>query len=100
MTVGKTLYRSGTISDANPITVDLSQARPPISVTLVPGSGNTSRWEYSITQGAAVMPGTAVWQAGSGDVTALTADVLLGPVQAVRFTRVSGSASDAYEVMA
>jgi len=92
MTVGKTLYRSGTISDANPITVDLSQARPPIKVAIAHGSGNVERVE-TLEAG--------VWQSWAlGDVSVDSVDILDSPTMSIRFTRVSGASPFSYEVMA
>lgn len=90
---------SGIVGSA-PVVVDLSSYEPPFSVGLTVGPGNTSRWEYSRSLNAAQNPAAAKWWPGSqGDVTSDTDDVILGTVTAVRFTRVIGSANDAYEVM-
>lgn len=91
---------SGSVG-ATAVVVNLARYRAPISVALTPGSGNTSLCEYSLTPNAADPSVTAQWSAWpSGTVSIATTDSLLGPVQALRFTRVSGSSSDTYTVVA
>lgn len=81
--------------------VDTSDFKAPITITAIPGSGNTSKVEFSTTPGAAVAPASATWQAwGSGTVSSTTTDVFIGRLTALRFTRVSGSSTDTYEVVA
>ncbi|HWO99178.1 MAG TPA: hypothetical protein VNL74_00920 [Methylococcus sp.] len=85
----------------SPVVINLEAVDPPLTITLIPGAGNTSRCEYSTTPGAAGDPGTAAWIAWPGDVVSTpTTDVVVGPVSALRFTRVSGSSQDSYEVLA
>lgn len=91
---------TGTIA-ATPVVVNMSRYRAPCGVTLIPGSGNTSLCEYSLTPNAADPTVTANWRPWpAGTVSVATTDTLLGPVQALRFTRVSGASSDTYEVVA
>jgi hypothetical protein len=57
--------------------------------------------ELSTTLGAAATPASANWIAwNNGDVSTITQDVLYGRLTALRFTRVSGTNADTYEVMA
>lgn len=89
MTVGKPLIKSGTISASNPVTIDLSQARPPIKVAVTPGVGDVMRVDV-------LNAGTwSAWPAG--DVSVPTVDSIESPVSAVR---ISGTPSGTYEVMA
>lgn len=92
MTVGKPLVMSGVISDPNPVTIDLRQARPPIKVAVTPGSGNVARVEV-------LNAGT--WSSWPyGDVSIPTVDSIESPVSSLRISKVSGSTSVTYEVMA
>lgn len=95
------LYQSisGSVT-GTPVVVDLSKNAAPYSVTLIPGSGNTSKVEYSVSPNAGTSPGSANWISWpSGTVSAITNDVYAGKLTALRFTRVSGSSTDTYEVM-
>lgn len=87
--------------DATPKVVNLARYRAPISVSLSPGSGNTSLCEYSLTPNAADPAVTAQWLPWpAGTVSIATTDSLLGPATALRFTRVSGVSLDTYNVVA
>ena len=82
-----------------PFVVDMQGMPSGGTIKVIPGSGNTSRVEYSITPSAAANPGSSNWSTWpSGDVTTTTEDVLTGAVTALRFTRVSGSSTDVIEV--
>ncbi|WP_282213512.1 hypothetical protein [Methylococcus capsulatus] len=96
--MGQQINDSGVFSGEK--VVDVSGIHPPITVALYPGAGNTSRWEYSATPGAADAPAAAKWWPGSGDVTAPTIDTIEGACHAIRFARASGSSEDEYEVTA
>jgi hypothetical protein len=68
----------------------------PVSVTVIPGAGNTSLCEFSTTSENL----TPVWQPWpAGTVSATTNDAIISPITALRFTRVSGSSADTYEVV-
>ncbi|BBL73207.1 hypothetical protein [Methylomagnum ishizawai] len=91
---------AGTVA-STPVVVDVSGSPGPVTVTVVPGAGNTSKAEYSTTPDAASAPNTANWQTWPpGTVSAIATDVFLGRLAALRFTRVGGSGTDAYEVLA
>ncbi|SMF93906.1 hypothetical protein SAMN02949497_1202 [Methylomagnum ishizawai] len=97
---GGSIAVSGT-SASMPAVVDVSGSPGPVTVTVIPGAGNTSKAEYSTTPGAATHPGAANWQAWPpGTVSVIATDVFLGRLAALRFTRVTGSATDTYEVLA
>lgn len=82
------------------VVISLENAASPITITLVPGSGNTSKCEFSTTKQSSENPGSANWQAWTpGTVSAITTLFLQGKVTALRFTRVSGSNTDQYEVV-
>lgn len=67
----------------------------PVSVTLIPGAGNTSLCEFSTTS----LSKTPVWQPWpAGVVSVTTNDAIVAPITALRFTRVSGTSTDTYEV--
>ena len=67
----------------------------PASVTLIPGAGNTSLCEFSTTSENL----TPVWQPWPlGTVSAAANDSIIAPITALRFTRVTGSSTDRYEV--
>lgn len=68
----------------------------PVSVTVIPGAGNTSLCEFSTTTEGV----TPVWQAWpSGTVSAITSDSIISPITALRFSRVTGSNNDKFEVV-
>ncbi|SMF96044.1 hypothetical protein SAMN02949497_3424 [Methylomagnum ishizawai] len=91
---------AGTVT-STPAVVDVSGSPGPVTVTVIPGAGNTSKAEYSTTPDAATNPGAANWQAWPpGTISAIATDVFLGRLAALRFTRVTGSATDTYEVLA
>ena len=91
---------SGTVTAA-PIIVDLSQARPPYTFIVSPGNSNTSKLEISITPTAVTDPNNAVWvEWPFSAVSVATETVYSGRLNAVRFTRVSGTSTDRYEVLA
>ena len=95
------LHDSDTVNSSTAKTVDLTLIAPPYTITLIPGASNTSRCELSTTLGAAATPASANWIAwNNGDVSTITQDVLYGRLTALRFTRVSGTNADTYEVMA
>ncbi|UZR27437.1 hypothetical protein [Methylococcus mesophilus] len=96
--MGQQINDSGVFSGQK--IVDVSGVNPPVTVALYPGPGNTSRWEYSATPGAAGNPAAAKWWPGSGDVTGPTIDTIEGACHAIRFIRVSGSDADEFEVTA
>lgn len=92
---------TGTVNSVSPKYVNLEAVKAPIGVAHIVGAGNISRWELSRTPGAAANPGSAHWfPSAAGDTSTSNEDVILGPITALRFTRVSGTATDTYEVVA
>lgn len=84
---------------ASPAIVDLSNYNPDYTFAVFPGSGNISKVQISFTNGAANNPNSANWfDWPNGSVSSASYLSFGSPVQAVRFVRVSGSASDTYEV--
>lgn len=84
---------------ATPAVLDLSYQGAP-TVSLIPGIGNTSKCEATLTPGAFANPGAANWFPWSfGTVSVPTNSVFFGKVTALRFTRMTGSSSDTYEVV-
>lgn len=82
------------------VVINMENLAAPISVTVIPGSGNTSKCEISTTRQASESPGSANWQSWTpGTVSAITTLFLQGKVTALRFTRVTGSSADQYEVV-
>jgi hypothetical protein len=91
-------YLSGTVG-ATPVVLDCFGIPPPVSFTVIPGSANTSLVEISNTSTAVENPGGATWlEWPSSVVNVATRDVSLGRVVAVRFTRITGTSLDKYEV--
>lgn len=88
-----------TITDTAKI-VPLTGFNAPISVAAYPGSGCTMSVEISLTENAAGDPANAKWIAWSkGTVSEDSLEVLLGPVTALRFTRVSGTNSCSADIV-
>lgn len=84
---------------ATPAIIDVSSYNSPYTVTIIPGSGNTSKVEYSLTETAISNPSTANWLTWpAGSVSIPTNDIYNGKLKALRFTRVSGSSNDTFEV--
>ena len=81
---------SGTYSGSKIITV--SRIDPPFTITLSPGSGNVSSCE--------IKSGGKWFAWPAGDVSEPMRDVQYGHIEEVKFTRVSGSSDDTYEVVA
>ena len=97
-TITRTSYLSGTVG-ATPVIIDCFTITAPVSVTVIPGSGNTSSVETTTSMNAVADPSNAVWLAWpSGTVNAATRNVSMGRLTAIRFTRVSGTSTDSYEV--
>jgi hypothetical protein len=90
------------IVGASAVVVDTSNFAYPISVTVIPGSGNTSKCEFSTTAQAGVNPASANWQVWpdgtAGVVSAITSDYV-NKITALRFTRITGSSTDNYEIV-
>ena len=98
MTITKPNYLSGTVG-ATPVVLDTFSIDAPVSITISPGSGNTSLIETSTTITAVSDPATAIWlEWPAGVVNADTRDVSFGKIVAIRFTRVTGASLDNYEV--
>ena len=78
------------------------EAPPPGStVVVIPGIGNTSLCEWSDSENALTNPNLATWVPWSkGIVSSSTGDVVDAKVRALRFSRVSGSSVDSYEIYA
>ena len=71
-----------------------------ITVTVIPGAGNTSLCEFSTSSQADIETGAATWQAWpSGTVAVTTNDYTRSKVSGLRFTRVTGVSDDHYEVI-
>lgn len=76
------------------------QSAKPITVSVFPGSGNTSLVEYSTSLNAAVTPGSANWLPwANGTVAAASNATFTGTCTALRFTRVTGASTDTFEVL-
>lgn len=91
--IGTTL--TGTYT-STPAVVDMRTYPRSINVVVIPGSGNVSRVEYTIT--ADPTTGSPNWISWSfGDVNAAKGAQMQN-VSGLRFTRVSGSSTDTYEV--
>lgn len=68
----------------------------PVTITLIPGAGNTSLCEFTTSN----LSGVPVWQQWpEGVVSSITCDGVDFPIKGLRFTRVSGSSNDTYEVV-
>jgi hypothetical protein len=76
----------------------------PFSVAITPGSGNTSKCEFTLTPGAVAMiaagNGASVnWQPWSlGTVAVPSSSTFNSPCDALRFTVVSGTSNDVVEI--
>ena len=77
-----------------------SRFTTPATVTVVPGSGDTDKIEYSTTPTALSSPGTANWVTSTtcGAATAICRETLASPIVAIRFTRTAGTSTDTAEV--
>lgn len=92
--------QQGTVTSGNPVVISVENLAPPITISIYPGSGNTSKVEFSSSRQASQNPGAANWQLWSpGNVTAATTEIAVGKLTALRFTVVSGSSTDQYEVV-
>ena len=86
--------------------LNLNGAFPPapFSVAIFPGSGNTSKCEFTLTPGAVALiaagNGAQVnWQPWSlGTVATPSSTTFNSPCEALRFTVVTGSSNDAVEI--
>lgn len=97
-TINTERYISGSVG-ATAVVVDCYKLQPPITITVIPGSGNTSSVEASTTLDAVANPAGAVWIAWpAGTVSGASRDVFTGHLTALRFTRVTGSSTDGFEV--
>jgi hypothetical protein len=98
MTETRLNYLSGTIG-ATPVVLDCFTIPAPVSITVIPDTGDTVSVETSTTVTAVADPATATWLAWpSGTVSQTTRNVSLGRIVALRFTRVTGTGTDKYEV--
>jgi hypothetical protein len=93
-------YTSGSVSSSTPTIIDVSLAPFPMTLTVIPGSGDTTLVEASTTPGAGTGISSAVWVAVSGltAVTSNTRTTVASRVQAFRITRSIGSSTDVLEV--
>jgi len=71
----------------------------PYSVSVIPGSGDTIKIEFSTTQQAAENPGSATWQPVASGVTTITNYPSIAKCTALRFTQTAGSNTDKYEIV-
>ena len=70
-----------------------------VTVTLIPGLGNTSLCEYSQDINAATNPDSSGWTAWKyGAVSIQATDTFIGKITALRFTRITGQSIDNFEV--
>ena len=71
-----------------------------VTVSVIPGSGNTSLVEFSTSIDAVINSGAANWQQwGGGTVSAASCYTFFGKMTALRLSRVSGSSTDVFEVI-
>lgn len=85
---------------SDPVVVDLEGSNAPISVGVYPGTGCSVKVEFSLTYKAGSDPANAEWfDWAKGTISSKDCDVLIGPVTALRFTRVSGGVACAADVV-
>lgn len=90
--------KTGTFTDVAAY-VDVTGQSRPITITVIPGSGDTVESYLSTTPGAAENPSSANWVAWSpGAVNSATMYVFAGTLAAIKFIRTIGSGTDKYEV--
>ena len=71
----------------------------PYSVSVIPGSGDTMKIEFSTTSQAAETPASATWQSVATGVVATTNYPSIAKCTALRFTQTAGANIDKYEIV-
>lgn len=85
---------------AQPVVADLEGFGAPISVGVYPGTACSMKVEFSLTNKAGSDPDDAEWfDWAKGTVSSKDSDVLIGPVTALRFTRVTGSVACSADIV-
>ena len=91
-------YISGSVG-ATAVVVDCYHITPPITITVIPGSGDTVSVEASTSLGAVADPAGSLWIPWpAGTISEASRDVFTGHLTALRFTRVTGSSTDGFEI--
>jgi len=71
----------------------------PYSVSVIPGSGDTVKVEFSTSSQAVANPGSATWQSVASGVTVTTNYPNIAKCTALRFTQTAGANTDKYEIV-
>ena len=71
----------------------------PYSVSVIPGSGDTVKIEFSTTPQAGQTPGSATWQSAASGVAVTTNYPNIAKCTALRFTQTAGANTDKYEIV-
>ena len=90
--------RSGTFTTTATV-ISLENQPWPYSVTVIPGTSDTVKIEFSTTPQASQVPGSATWQSVASGVTVTTNYPSIAKCTALRFTQTAGANIDKYEVV-
>lgn len=90
--------RNGTFNTTAAL-VNMENQPWPYSVSVILGSGDTVKIEFSTTSQASANPGTATWQSVATGVTVTTNYPSIAKCTALRFTQTAGASTDKYEVV-